>query len=293
MSGALARQDEGFFSEEQQKIIRDSFLGGASAAEAAMLFEVSKSMRLSPLKRQIFFVKRWDSQKRTEVWAFQVSIDGLRAIAERTGLYDGQDEPDFEEEKEHPRICKVRVWRKGISRPFVGVAYWDEYVQKTKDGNVTQMWAKFKHVMLAKCAEALALRKAFPEELAGAYVPEEMSQEKDVSDAPVKRGLESIPSKATVTVLPPEPSALPADTKPELLFKKRKISELETGELREAIAEMVKWLDNPRNARNAGRAQSEAKQSALISELAMRETSGGEEPPAQTEEFPSEVGANG
>src|SRR5574343_162125 len=84
-----------FFSPEQEKMILDSFLGGASPREAAVLMEVAKTRRLSPLLKQIFFVKRWDSVKRQEVWAYQTSIDGLRAIAERTGRYRGQTKPEW------------------------------------------------------------------------------------------------------------------------------------------------------------------------------------------------------
>mgnify|MGYP000137225837 CR=1 FL=1 len=63
------------------------------------------------------------------------------------------------------KLCKVRVWRKDWPRPAVGVAYWSEYVQTIRDRQTSKerpaaMWAKMPHVMLAKCAESLALRKA-------------------------------------------------------------------------------------------------------------------------------------
>src|SRR5437763_1720349 len=101
MSEALVLHngEQPFFSAEQEKMIRDSFLNGASESEAAVLLEVARLRRLNPLTRQIHFVKRnqWDDRSKSyrEVWSHQIGIDGLRAVAERTGRYDGQDEPEF------------------------------------------------------------------------------------------------------------------------------------------------------------------------------------------------------
>ena len=106
-----------------------------------------------------------------------MAIDGFRSIAEATGLYDGQDEPVFELDDEGLVVCaKVRAYRKDIGRPFVGVAFWDEFCQRTKEGDPTKMWRTMPRTMLAKCAESQALRKAFPEELGGLYSTEEMGQ---------------------------------------------------------------------------------------------------------------------
>ncbi len=172
------------FTKEQRAILRDSFANGASESEFAVLMEVASQRCLNPFTRQIFFVKRWDGDKHREVWSPQVSIDGLRAIAERTSLYGGQDEPEFVEgagDGAFPVLCKVRVYRKDWPRPAVGVAYWSEYVQTTRDKQTGKtrpnaMWAKMPHAMLSKCAEALALRKAFPEECSGLYTDDEMGQ---------------------------------------------------------------------------------------------------------------------
>jgi phage recombination protein Bet len=198
------------FSPDQRKMIRDTFASGASEGEFAVLMEVARARNLNPLLRQIHFVKRWDSQKRCEVWSTQISIDGLRAVAERTSIYAGQDEPEYEHNQDGKLICcKVRVYRKDWQRPAVGVAYFAEYVQTKKDGTVTQFWATKPHIMLAKCAEALAIRKAFPEDTAGLYTPEEMGEaahaERTVEVAPETPRL---PPK--VEVLPPEPKKEPA-----------------------------------------------------------------------------------
>jgi phage recombination protein Bet len=178
------------FSPEQRRIILDTFLNGASEAEAAVLLELARLRHLNPITRQIHFVKRPQKQRDgtwREVWAAQVGIDGFRAIGERTGLYDGQDEPEFEygPDGKVPKVCRVRVYRKDWTRPVVGVAHYAEYVQTTKDGRPNVMWASKPHIMLAKCAEALAMRKAFPEDTSGLYVPEEMPpEEKEINSAP-------------------------------------------------------------------------------------------------------------
>lgn len=172
-----AAEAQPFFTAEQLQMIRTSFLNGASDSEMQVLLELARARRLNPITKQIHFVRRWDTQKRAEVWAAQVGIDGFRAIAERTGLYDGQDEAEFEyDAKGGVRLARVRVYRKDWSRPAVGVAHYSEYVQLTKDKQPTHMWATKVHVMLAKCAEAIALRKAFPEDTSGLYAPEEMPE---------------------------------------------------------------------------------------------------------------------
>jgi hypothetical protein len=141
----------------------------------------------------------------------------LRAIAERTGRYDGQDEPEFEFDKNgFPVSCKVRVYRKDISRPFVGVAYFREYAQTKKDGSLTNMWGSKPRIMVAKCAEALAFRKGFPEDTAGLYIAEEEGDEKE------ERELNATPaqSKPSVSVSRPEAPALPAVSRTEELADK-------------------------------------------------------------------------
>ena len=193
MSIVLAERPEAriqAFTDDQRRMIRDAFANGATDAEFAVLMEIACARRLNPLLRQVHFVSRWDSHKRREVWAVQVSIDGLRAIAERTGLYAGQDEPEFVDNPDGtPKLCRVRVYRKDWPRPAVGIAYWEEYVQTTRDKATgktrpSAMWERMPHVMLAKCAESLALRKAFPEDMSGLYTSEEMAQATNAAPLP-------------------------------------------------------------------------------------------------------------
>lgn len=217
---ALARTQEQFeFTPEQRQMIRDTFASGANDAEFAVLMEVARARRLNPITRQVHFVKRWDSQKQREVWSTQISIDGLRAVADRTGEYDGQDEPEFIYEEKRLVCAKVRVWRKGIPRAFVGVAHFSEYVQKKKDGTPTQFWREKPHVMLAKCAEALGIRKGFPEDTSGLYVPEEMGQADN--EIVVAEVIDRETGEITKQIAAPTPTQVvkaPAPTAPNQVF---------------------------------------------------------------------------
>lgn len=221
------------WTPEQRKMIRDTYANGASDSEFNMLMAIASARKLNPLLRQIWFVQRWDSDKKCMVWSPQVSIDGLRAIANRTGLYDGQDEPEFSNDEEG-RFCRVRVYRKDISRAFVGKVYLEEYIARKRDGTPTRMWVEKLHIMWSKCGEALGLRRAFPEDMAGLYVPEEMP----LQDAQEPRRELRAPPPPTVRSLPAERTVMPARAaqaaRPEVAVVAREeppLCDPETGEV--------------------------------------------------------------
>lgn len=206
------------FTDEQQQLIRDTFANGASPHDFAVLMEIARARRLNPLLRQIHFVQRWDANKSRTAWSVQVSIDGLRAIAERTGLYAGQDEPEFVDGPEGPAglpvCCKVRVYRKDWTRPAVGVAYWTEAVQVTRDKTTNKerpnaMWGRMPRLMLAKVAEALAIRKAFPEDTSGLYTGDEIASAEERTEAaplapPQRVEPRALPEPTVVATVPAE-----------------------------------------------------------------------------------------
>jgi len=165
------------FTPDQVALIKSQIAPKASDDELALFLYQCKRTGLDPMARQIYAIHRGGKM------TVQTSIDGFRVIAERSGDYAGQDEPVFADiEKDGKKVdmcCKVTVYRfRGDTRypAAVGVAYWSEYAQKDFNGNLSGMWAKMPRTMLAKVAEALALRKAYPQDLSGLYTGDEMAQ---------------------------------------------------------------------------------------------------------------------
>ncbi len=158
----------------QIDLLKNTVCSGATDDEFKIFCYAVQRTGLDPFMKQIHAVKRWNNKSGREDMNIQVGIDGYRLIADRTGLYAGNDEAQFDSEKQ-PKKATVTVYKivSGQRCPFTASARWDEYYPGDKQGF---MWRKMPCVMLGKVAEALALRKAFPAELSGLYTEDEMAQ---------------------------------------------------------------------------------------------------------------------
>lgn len=167
------------YSTEQIKLLAETIARGCTESEMNLFLEIAKLTRLNPFTGQIRPVKRWNSDLGREAMVIQTGIDGYRSIASRTGEMAGIEDPIYDSEEEaFPKWAKVTVyrWSNGEKIPYTATARWTEYVQKKKDGHPNSMWTRMPYLMLGKCAESLALRKAFPDELSSVYTEEEMGQ---------------------------------------------------------------------------------------------------------------------
>ncbi|MCK9569296.1 phage recombination protein Bet [Candidatus Pacearchaeota archaeon] len=168
--------EQQFLSDEEYGLLRREKCNTFTDDQFATFRYAIERFQLDPFANQIYAVIR--SVKINEGYekklTIQTGIDGFRLIADRSGKYAGNDDPSFDR-KIDPNIATVSVYKivAGLRCPFTASARWDQYFPGEKQG---KMWLKMPHLMLGKCAEALALRKAFPAELSGLYTTEEMAQ---------------------------------------------------------------------------------------------------------------------
>ena len=168
------------YSQEQINLIKNQICKGASDVELQLFLHVCHKTGLDPLVKQVYSVKYGTDR------SIIVGIDGFRSVAERSGCYAPGKESIFSYDPQGRLKCATayvkKMTRDGTWHEVSASAFWAEY------GSDKQFWKKMPHVMLSKCAEAIALRKAFPNELSGLYTQDEMDQANRKSDPdPVDR----------------------------------------------------------------------------------------------------------
>jgi phage recombination protein Bet len=193
--GTLVRQNGGApasaLTDEQLQLIKRTICKPknreATDDELALFQHQCERTGLDPFDRQIYAIFRWNNQAKQEEMTIQTGIDGFRLIAERTGQYIGQDGPfwcdadgrwsDVWLSESPPSAAKVIVKKLigNVVGEFSAVAHYKEFVP-LYNGKPLGLWGPMGAHMNAKCAEALAHRKAFPKQTSGLYVKEEMEQ---------------------------------------------------------------------------------------------------------------------
>jgi len=184
------------WSTQQVAALKQLGVDGAVEGDLSVFFHVCNRTGLDPFARQIYMIGRNSQNPRTKQWetkyTIQTGIDGFRLIARRASdrarttlgyedtVWCGDDGKwaDVWLSPKPPRAAKLAVIRDGQRYP--AVALMSEYIGTDKQGNPTHMWQTKGALMLAKCAEALALRRAFPQDLSGLYTADEMQQSNNV-----------------------------------------------------------------------------------------------------------------
>lgn len=187
MTQILKFEEQNTDWDTKKDLIKRTIAKGSTDEELELFIHACKRTGLDPFMKQIYAVKRWSAADKREVMTMQTSIDGFRLIAERTGRYAPGAEPKYHYNDKGELVSATSFVKKmtldGTWHEIAATAFFDEYAQRKKEGGLTQFWEKMPHVMLAKCAECLALRKAFPAELSGIYSFEEMAQASKVTQS--------------------------------------------------------------------------------------------------------------
>jgi phage recombination protein Bet len=170
MSNELTQLSLCEFTPEKLKLLKDTVCKGATDNELQLFLHVCIRTGLDPFMKQIYSIPRGGQR------TIQTSIDGFRLIAERTNRYSPGKEPTYAYDSNGKLVSATSTIKKmtadGSWHEISATAFNEEY-----NGRNT-FWNKMPHLMLAKCAECLALRRAFPAEMSGVYSDDEMQQAK-------------------------------------------------------------------------------------------------------------------
>lgn len=184
--GTLTLQgSQGDWTDPQRAALAQIGVADAPRGDQLVLLHVAQRTGLDPFARQIYMIGRKDSDAPGgKKWTIQTGIDGFRVISERHPQYAGVGDAewcgqdgvwrDVWVEKKAPTAARYTVYRKDWDHPVRAVAHFDEYVQRGYNGEPQAKWRTSPALMIAKCSEALARRRAFPQDLSAVYSDEEM-----------------------------------------------------------------------------------------------------------------------
>ncbi len=160
-------------------VLENSLYPGANPTSIALVINYCQAAGLDPMQKPVHIVPMWDSKAQRTRDVVMPGVGLYRTQAARTGLYAGVTEPEFGPDTTEtiggvditfPAWCRVSVRRQlpnGTIVDFTAVERWKENYAvaggKEKSIAPNAMWKRRPYAQLAKCAEAQALRKAFPE----------------------------------------------------------------------------------------------------------------------------------
>ena len=200
------------YTDSELKALKNQYASNASQEQFDLWIAECRTRGLVPVKDvvlQMRATKEYNPETRQKEFVKKAvhitTIQALRKLAERTGKYAGQlpsvwiylgadgdrtesdiplPESNGSKTPRIPWVAKVSVLRTGFQHPITVPARFEAYAQYYSDGgskSLNSTWANRGPEQLEKCAEALALRKAFPEELGGLYLQEEFTDEETVA----------------------------------------------------------------------------------------------------------------
>lgn len=182
--------DQTEFTPVQREALRALGVTNPTEAELQLFFHQARRLDLDPFAKQIYMIANrtlittWDQGKQVEEWGVrwttQLHIDGFRLtghrLAEQHGdeLVDGEPlwaGPDgtwreFWPDKSAPPVAAKYVIHKN-GHPHRGVVMYHEYVRTMRNNKPDPFWKRMPASQLAKCAESLAWRKAYPRDFSG------------------------------------------------------------------------------------------------------------------------------
>ncbi len=164
---AKIENDQLMLTPKHLELIKSQIAKDSTPEEFDLFIMMARRTRLDPIMRQLHFIKYGGKV------SYVTSIDGYRIIAHRTGMFAGVDEPRYDFDKEgRPVHCSITVYKMVMNTRcgFSATVKFGEY-----DTGMNN-WKKMPETMIAKVAEAHALRKAFPNDLSGIYTQDEMEQ---------------------------------------------------------------------------------------------------------------------
>jgi len=179
-SAALAiRAGQDFWTPKQAAALGQLFNEMPPNPDLAVFLHRCQVTGLDPFANQITMIKRGGQ------WKIQTEIDGFRVIRDRAAKRDGvkvsygrtkwcdagRNWHESWIDDDPPAACEMTVYVD--DRPFPAQIRFGAFAVRLKGGELTAQWRTMGDHLIAKCAEAQALRKAFPQDMEGVTIAEE------------------------------------------------------------------------------------------------------------------------